>query len=111
MVKLNPLGSGASDLLYSTLFGGATTDLVQRIKLYGPSVYLAGYSGGVGALPTTPGAYQPFSAGAEDAFLAVINPAGLGPADLAYATYLGGAHKDLCFGLAVDSSGIAYLGG
>jgi len=111
MVKLNPQGSGASDLLYSTLFGGPAMDIVQRIKLYGASVYLAGYSSGTGALPTTPGAFQRLNAGAEDAFLAVINPAGLGPADLAYATYLGGAHTDLCLGLGVDSSGIAYVGG
>jgi hypothetical protein len=111
MVKLNPQGSGASDLLYSTLFGGPSTDFSQKVKLHGSSVYIAGYSVGIGTLPTTPGAYQASNAGAEDAFLAVFNPAGLGAADLAYATYLGGAKSDICLGLAVDASGMAFLGG
>jgi hypothetical protein len=111
VAKINPAGLGTSDLIYATLFGGPGTDLAQRVTVHDSSVYIAGYTSGSGTLPTTVGAYQRFSAGAEDAFLARFDPAGQGNSDLLYATYLGGSGTDLCFGLAVDSSANAYLAG
>jgi hypothetical protein len=111
VAKLNPQGAGTADLLYSTLYGANGFDLAQDIELHGSTIYIAGYSSGTGTLPTTLGAYQRLKGGAEDGFLAVFNPAGSGQADLRYATYLGGNRSDFCFGLAVDASGVAYLGG
>lgn len=49
--------------------------------------------------------------GEFDGFLAKIRPGGNGPADLLYATYLGGGSGDSAWGLDVDAQGRAYVCG
>jgi hypothetical protein len=44
-------------------------------------------------------------------YVTKLNPAGGGPADLIYSTYLGGSDNDCADGLAVDASGAVYLSG
>jgi hypothetical protein len=69
-----------------------------------------------GNFPVTPGAYQTVleGAGAGAGFVSKLNPDGTG---LVYSTYLGGAidiesfNTDGAFGIAVDSSGNAYVTG
>ncbi len=62
--------------------------------------------------PTTPGAIQTTHGpgGAPDAFVARLNPTGTA---LDYSSYLGGrtADNDRATGIAVDSSGAAYVSG
>ena len=59
--------------------------------------------------PTTVGALQAtFGGGLEDAFLSNLNNTG---SALLYSTYLGGSGIDEGFGVAVDSSGNAYITG
>jgi len=59
-------------------------------------------------LPTT-NAYQPsVGGGSNDAFVTKFNSAGN---TLAYSTYLGGTSADVGYGIAVDSSGNAYVTG
>ena len=59
--------------------------------------------------PTTSGAYnRTFGGGSVDAFVTKLNPTG---SALVYSTYLGGTHSDFGYGIAVDSSGNAYVTG
>ena len=58
--------------------------------------------------PTSSGAFQSAVAGQSDAFVAKLNPAGNA---LVYSTYLGGSTTDVGNGIAVDSTGNAYVTG
>ena len=74
------------------------------------SVYLTGLTTS-GDLPTTPGAFQPGpggEAGYYDSFVVKLNPDG---SALEYSTYLGGNGSDQGWGIAVDSTGHAYVAG
>jgi hypothetical protein len=95
-------------LSYSTYLGGSGTDIG-----YGIAVDNSGNAYVVGSttspnFPTTPGAYQGTFGGVSDVFVAKLNSTGTG---LIYATYLGGSGDDEGYGIAVDSSGNAYVGG
>ena len=58
--------------------------------------------------PTTAGAFQTTFGGVADGFVTELNPTGSG---LVYSTYLGGNGYDHGFGIAVDTSGNAYVTG
>ena len=58
--------------------------------------------------PTMPGVFDRSYNGNGDAFVVKLNAAG---SALAYATFLGGSGADWCRGIAVDSSGAAYVTG
>jgi hypothetical protein len=103
--KLNPAGSG---FLYSTLLGfGTITGMAVDNE---GNAYLTG--GTVSPdFPTTPGVFQPTILNADypgEAFVTKLNPAG---STLVYSTYLGGTVGDQASGIAIDSSGNAYVGG
>jgi hypothetical protein len=106
VAELNPTGSA---LVYSTYLGGRNIDIG-----YGTAVdssgdaYVTGSTGSTD-FPTTPGAFQPSLAGVMDAFVAKLNWSG-SALSLVYSTYLGGG-GDLANGIAVDSSGRAYVTG
>jgi hypothetical protein len=62
-------------------------------------------------LPTTPGALQSTNSGTEgqfDAFVAKLNPTGTA---VLYLTYLGGSNGEFGTGIAIDSTGNAYIAG
>ena len=105
VTKLNPTGSG---LLYSTFLGGSYVDYG-----YGIAVDISGNSYVTGIaissdFPTTAGAFQTTYGGDFDAFVTEFNPSGSG---LVYSTYLGGSNDDRGYGIAVDTSGNAYVTG
>ncbi|MEJ2009723.1 MAG: SBBP repeat-containing protein [Acidobacteriota bacterium] len=106
VAKLNSSGTA---LVYSTYLGGNQADQGAAIAIDSSGdAFVAGttYSSD---FPTTSGAYQPdFAGGQSDVFAAKINPAG---DTLTYATYLGGTGNDIASGIALDSSGNAYVVG
>jgi sugar lactone lactonase YvrE len=122
VTKLNSTGSS---LVYSTYLGGSGNlngpsnnnngDTALSIALDGSDdAYVFGLSASQD-FPVTDGAFQSsnkaFASGAPNYFIAKVNPSG---ADLVYATYLGGSQPSLSpgsDGLAVDSSGDAYVTG
>ena len=113
IAKLNPAGHGAADLLYSTYLGGGKEDYGIGIATDSiGNVYVAGPASSSN-FPTTTGAYQMHLAtGASyNAFIAKLNPAGIGMADLLYSTFLGGSDYDYGSGIAIDSIGNAYVTG
>jgi uncharacterized repeat protein (TIGR01451 family) len=107
VTKLNVTGSG---LTYSTYLGGVDHDEGLGIAVdAGGSAYVTGDTGSASSdFPTTTGAFDTSSNGADDVFVTTLNPAGSG---LVYSTYLGGSGSDDGFGIATDGSGNAYVAG
>ena len=94
-------------LAYATLLGGSNSDAATALAADSSgSAYVAGFTASYD-FPTA-GPEQNFNAGGNDAFIAKLNPSGSG---LVYCTYLGGKADDRAYGIAVDSSGAAYLTG
>ena len=102
--KWSPDGT---QLLYSTYLGGSAVDLVSAIAVDPEgSAYILGATSSRD-FPTTPGAFQPQLAGAQNAFLAKLSPDG---SHFVYTTLLGGG-TERAFGLAIDSTGSAFVTG
>ncbi|MFY9558656.1 MAG: SBBP repeat-containing protein [Terriglobales bacterium] len=105
VTKLNASGSG---LVYSTYFNGNSSTTTGIAADASGNAYVAGSSECSGSLPITSGAYQTTCAGgSDDNFVVKLNPTG----GLLYSTYLGGSGSDEPGGIAVDSSGNAYVTG
>lgn len=105
VTKLNNAGSA---LVYSTYFGGNNEEIGNGIAIDSSgNAYITGVSDS-NNLPTTTGAFQTTAPGNIDAFVAKLNASG---SALVYSTYLGGSLADEARGIAVDSSGNAYVVG
>ena len=101
--KINFSGN---QLLYSSFFPVSTAPSEIAVDSQG-NVYLAGSTGTV--IPTTPGAFQSSKFGYSTGYVAKINKTGNA---LLYLTYLGGEGDSTTLnGLAVDTSGNAYVAG
>ncbi len=94
-------------LIYSTYLGGTNGDDVGLdIAVDGSySAYVTGYTYSTNFPTLTP--YQGTLAGSADAFITKLSSAG----SLVYSTYLGGTALDFGYGIAVDTSGNAYVTG
>ena len=104
VTKLNSTGT---NLLYSTYLGGSIPDYGNGIAVdTSGNAYVTGYTSS-SDFPTTPGAFQTTYT-YVDAFVTKLNATGTG---LLYSTYLGGSGGDLGWGIAVDTSGNAYVTG
>jgi Beta-propeller repeat len=94
-------------LTYSTYLGGFGSDQGNGIAVDGSgSSYVAGTTQSTN-LPTQ-GGVQSVNAGSFDVFVTKLNAGG---SALVYSTYLGGLGADQANGIAVDSSGNAYVTG
>jgi hypothetical protein len=113
VTKLNPAGTGVSDLVYSTYLGGSSADVGNGIYVDGArQAYVTGSTQSSGlapaGFPTTSGAFQTSYGGGGDAFVTKLNAAGMGLVD---SSYLGGAGEDVGKGIFVDGAGNAYVTG
>ncbi len=102
------VSADGTTLAYGTYLGGSGQEAGARIALdaYG-SIYLAGNTASTDFPTASP--YQAANAGgATDAFLAKLTATG---SSLSYATYFGGSDYESIGGLALDSTGSAYLTG
>jgi hypothetical protein len=113
VTEINPTGSA---LVYSTYVGGSGQDDGNGIAVDSSgNAYITGYTISTN-FPTTPGAFQTacgscyFENGTwiGTAFVTEISPTG---SALAYSTYLGGSGANNGIGIAVESSGNAYVSG
>jgi Beta-propeller repeat len=104
VTKLNPTGSA---LVYSTYLGGNLIDSGLGIAVDASgSAYVVGETSSTNFPTLNP--LQPVYGGGNDAFVSKLNAAG---SALVYSTYLGGSADDAGNGIAVDSSGDAYVTG
>jgi hypothetical protein len=102
--KLNPFGG---TFLYSTYLGGSQDDAGNGIVVdSNGEAYVTGRTLSDN-FPTTAGVFQTSRSGNNDAFVTKLNPTGTAP--LVYSTYLGGFSDDLGNGIALDTSGNAYV--
>ncbi|HEX2912658.1 MAG TPA: SBBP repeat-containing protein [Chloroflexia bacterium] len=107
VTKLNAAGNG---LVYSTFIGSSKDDVPNAIALDSSgNAYITGYTTSEG-YPTTPGAFSTGigSLNIKDAFVTKLSADG---SSLLYSTFLGGSAEDIANGIAVDSSGSAYITG
>jgi len=95
-------------LAYSTYLGGSSNDSGHGIAVDSSgSAYLTGRTSSTNFPTLNP--IQVLNGGGNwDAFVTKLNPAG---SSLVYSTYLGGSSDDSGEGIAVDSSGSAYITG
>jgi len=104
VMKLNTSGG----LVYSTYLGGSGTDFAYGIAVdAGGNAYVTGDTDSPN-FPTTAGAFQTTKPGSTSAYVAKLNSSGTA---LVYGSYLGGSAFDHGTGVAVDSSGNAYVSG
>lgn len=112
-VKLDPSGS---HMIYSTLLGGSNFDRAADVAADASgNAYIVGSTQSVD-FPTTPGAFQrqcksvtvPGFCDSRPAFVTKLNASGT---QAIYSTVLGGSDSETGSGIAVDSSGNAYVAG
>lgn len=109
VTKINSTGTA---LLYSTYLGGTGSDTATAMAVFAGSVFLTGNTTSVD-FPTvvpvsTANPFQKIYGGGTDAFVTQLNATG---SSLVYSSYLGGSGADFGQGIAVDSSGNAYVTG
>jgi hypothetical protein len=102
--KINPTGT---QLVYSTYLGGASGDVARDVAVDASgNAYITGTTSSTD-FPTTVGAYDTTAQGGQDVFVTKLTSAG----GLSYSTYLGSNTSDTAAGIAVDTSGNAYVNG
>src|SRR5206468_6916767 len=89
---------------YSTFLGPANGDGAIAVDAAG-NAYATG-STSFASFPATPGAFQASPRGASDVFVTKLHPTG---SQLVYSTFLGGTAPEFAWGIAVDTSGNAYV--
>jgi hypothetical protein len=105
VTAFSPYGTS---LLYSTYLGGSDDDVAYAIAVDElGNAYVAGETLSPD-FPNSPGVVQASKLGSYDAFVASLNASGTA---LNYSTFLGGSSDDHAYGVAVDSSGNAYVTG
>jgi len=99
--------SNGTNLIYSTYLGGSSSEYGKGIAAdSGGAAYVTGYTYSTD-FPTK-NAYQGTSGGYTDAFVTKFSSSGT---SLVYSTYLGGTGYEYGYGIAVDSTGAAYVSG
>ncbi len=107
------ISTNPPQLVYSTYLGGNGGQNGSPEQANGIAVDASGAAYVTGVtnstnFPTTAGAFQTAFGGVQDGFVTKLNPAGSAKA---YSTYLGNSSFDWASGIAVDSSGNAYVAG
>jgi hypothetical protein len=104
VTKLNAAGSS---LVYSTYLGGSGSDEARSLAVDSTgNAYVTGLTYSNNFPLASP--LQPAYGGVEDAFVLKMNSSG---SALVYSSYLGGTSRDEGRGIALDSSGNAYVTG
>lgn len=103
VTKFDPTGKA----VYSTYLGGGGDDYGNAIAADASgNVFITGSTTSAN-FPVTLSAIQPRIAGGTDAYVTKLSPSGT----LVYSTYLGGSGAEGAQGIAIDSSGAAYVTG
>ena len=119
--ELNPAMPGAAGILYFTYLGGSNADSASGIAVdtnihdqYYGNAFVTGSTVSADFITSAPpailsGAFQPtYGGGNADSFVTELNSTGTA---LVYSSYLGGTNTEIPGGIAVDSTGSAYVTG
>jgi uncharacterized repeat protein (TIGR01451 family) len=122
-VAVDKLSADGSQILYSYVYGQTPSNAPPSCtNVYGDSfpygiqtdsqghVWIAGTTVNP-CLITTSGVYQSTMKGSGAGFIAELDTAKSGDSSIVHSTYLGGSQNDWISGLALDSSGNAYVTG
>lgn len=113
---LDPSATGSAQLLYSTFLGGRDNDDAAAVTLASNGVVTLVGSTSSSDFPTTAGAYSmalqdlgefPLT----DVYVARLDPAQSGAAQLTFASLLGGVGRDTAHALAVSDQGLITVVG
>ena len=108
VTKLNATGTA---LVYSTFLHGSVGEYGNGIAVdTSGNAYITGITGSAN-FPTLNAYRTTFGGGITDAFVTKLDTTKTGAASLVYSTYLGGAGSESGYGIAVDTSGNAYITG
>jgi hypothetical protein len=103
------LAAGGGSLVFSTYLGGSGSFLDMGVGIAldsSANIYVTGTTGSSNFPLVNP--LQPAYGGGFDAFVTKLNPL---TSTLVYSTYLGGSKVDSGIGIAVDTTGSAYVTG
>ncbi len=104
VTELSTIGDA---LIYSTYLGGSTSEYGEGIAFDSSSnIYVVGYTNS-SDFPMQ-NAFDASYNGINDVVVSKFSPSG---STLLYSTFMGGLADDNCYGIAVDSSGSAYVAG
>jgi hypothetical protein len=109
VAKFDTTAAGAASLAYSTCLGGSADDSGGGIALNGGQIWITGVTESVD-FPTVAG-FDTTPNGGGDAFLARLNPAAVGAAQLTYGSYLGGSASDGGDNVKLDLAGNIIVSG
>jgi len=105
VTKLGPAGT---NLVYSMFLGGTNLDRANDVAADAAGfAYVTGYTLSTN-FPVTANAFQPWLAGAADAFVTVVAPGGGNPTT---STYLGGVGTNEAYRLTLDADSNIYVTG
>ncbi len=111
VAKLDPTQSGSASLICSTYLGGSSDDRGMGIAVdSNGDAYVTGSTSSAN-FPTANPIQAALGGGGADAFVATLRPRNCALADLLFSTYLGGSNFDEGRGIALDSTGDAYVTG
>jgi hypothetical protein len=110
VARFNTAAVGGASLEYLTCLGGpASSDAGTSLALDGSgSVYVGGNAGP--DWPTTAGVVQPAAGGNGDGFIALLNPAASGAAQLVHSTLLGGSGGEHLRRIAFSNASLYVAG-
>jgi hypothetical protein len=109
LLCLGSLGQ-AGQLVYSTFFGGSTTDISYDIAIDNAgNAYITGYSSSSIDFPITAGAVDTtYNGGSYDIFISKLSADG---STLIYSTFLGGSGREWGNSIALDTAGNIVISG
>lgn len=109
VTKIDPAQSNGSSLLFFTYLGGTSGDSGNGIAVDpNDNVYITGATNSTD-FPVTTAVFQPtYGGGNADAFVTELKQDGSG---FVYSSYLGGSNTESGNGIAVDTTGAAYVAG
>ncbi|MEN6601447.1 MAG: hypothetical protein ABFD86_03460 [Bryobacteraceae bacterium] len=112
LLKVDPKPGASQTLLYSSFFGGDSTDIATGVAVNdeGNLVYFTGYTFS-SDFPTTGDGWQTTEQGYGDAFIVKLDLSKSGLDALVYGTCIGGTDLDMANGIALDPSGDVWITG
>ena len=112
LLKVDPKPGSSQTLLYSSFFGGDSTDIATGVAVNdeGNLIYFTGYTFS-SDFPTTGDGWQTVEQGYGDAFIVKVDLNQPGLDALVYGTCIGGTDLDMANGIALDPSGDVWITG